>query len=121
MLTYKLLLKLFFWAIIKAINIELIFIRVFYYDIMVFRWFVVVWDDTIQDLMIIVKSKLNDSIRKDEKVRLMEVSYVIIYSLVTNYTIAYEEKFIFNIIYFFWNDKYAIIYKIFIIPEYSKN
>jgi hypothetical protein len=42
-------------------------IRVSYYDIMVCRWFVVVWDDTIQDLLIILKpSKLIDSNCKDE-------------------------------------------------------
>jgi hypothetical protein len=46
--------------------------------------------------MIIVKSNLSDSICKDEKVTLMEVSNAIIYPLVTNYIIAYEEKFVFN-------------------------
>jgi hypothetical protein len=49
--------------------------------------------------MIIVKSKLSDSICKDEKVTFMEVSDAIIYSLVTYYIIAYKEEFVFNIDY----------------------
>jgi hypothetical protein len=73
-----------------------------YYDITVCYWFVVVWDYTVEDLLIIVKSsKLIDSICKDGKVTFMEVSGAIIYPLVTNYIIAYEEKFVFNIDYSF--------------------
>jgi hypothetical protein len=53
--------------------------------------------------MIIVKSSmLIDSICKDEKVTFLEVSDAIIFPLVANYIIAYEEKFVFNYYLLLW-------------------
>jgi hypothetical protein len=80
-----------------------------------------VWDDSVKDLMVLSSHQSSSTLIAKMNVTILEVSSAIIFPPLTYYIIAHKEKFFYNIIDFFWNNKCAITYESFVIfPEYSK-